>query len=416
MTVSLAVLRSRDFRLMLGARMLAMMALVAQDVIIGWQVYSITRDPFMLGLAGLVEALPAIACGLFAGHVVDNSRPHRIYILCLGALALNAFILLLTGGGLLSVVEGHTLLFLFVGVFFSGLARSFIMPASFAILPQLVPRTQFPAASAWFSSGFQMAVIAGPAVAGLIYGGYGVTAAWIMPCTIFSAALVLVFAMSKKTRDYKSSQKREPTLQSIKAGWRFIWRDKTLLSVMIIDMFAVLFGGAVAMLPAYAQEVLHVGSEGLGALRAAPALGAIVTALFLALRPFKVVHASTLLKVVAGFGACMIGFGLSTDFTLSMLFLALSGAFDSVSMVIRSTIMQLLTPDTMRGRVAALNGMFIISSNEIGAFESGTAAKLMGLVPSVVFGGACTLLVVATTTLFFPQLRRTKIDANKVPL
>jgi MFS family permease len=416
MSVSLTVLRSRDFRLMLGARMLAMMALVAQDVIIGWQVYSITHDPFMLGLAGLVEALPALACGFFSGHVVDKSRPHRIYMLCLGALALNAFVLLLTGGGLISIAEGHTLIFLFGGVFFSGLARSFIMPASFAILPQLVPRAQFPAASAWFSSGFQMAVITGPAIAGLIYGGYGVTAAWLIPCSVFSGALVLVFAMSKKTKCYKSEQIRERAMQSIKAGWRFVWHNKTLLSVMVLDMFAVLFGGAVAMLPAYAHEVLHVGSEGLGALRAAPALGAIVTALYLALKPFKIVHASTMLTVVAGFGVCMIGFGLSTNFTLSMVFLAASGAFDSVSMVIRATLMQLLTPDAMRGRVAALNSMFIISSNEIGAFESGTAAKLMGLVPSIVFGGICTVAIAAGTALLSPQLRRTKIDANKVPL
>jgi hypothetical protein len=207
-------------------------------------------------------------------------------------------------------------------------------------------------------------------------------------------------------------EKRENAIKSIQAGWKFIWTHKVLLNMMALDMFAVLFGGAVAMLPAYANEVLHVGSEGLGALRAAPALGAVGMTLLLALRPMKHVSAARLLWVVAGFGVCMIGFGISRNFWLSMSFLALSGVFDSISMTIRATLMQLLTPDNMRGRVSSISSMFIISSNEIGAFESGTAAQLLGLVPSVVLGGLATLVVAGTIAYRSPALRRTVVDVN----
>jgi len=209
-----------------------------------------------------------------------------------------------------------------------------------------------------------------------------------------------------------SKEKREAAWISIKAGWTFILKTPVLLSLMALDMFAVLFGGAVAMLPAYADQVLHVGSEGLGALRAAPALGAVTTALILAVKPMKQITAMRMFWAVAGFGVCMIGFGLSHIFWLSMMFLAISGIFDSISMLIRGTLMQLLTPDTMRGRVSAINSMFIISSNEIGSFESGTAAKLLGLVPSVVFGGCMTLVVVLTTALSSSKLRKTVVDTQ----
>ncbi len=408
--LSLSVLRIRDFRLLLFTRMFVMMALQSQAVIVGWQVYSLTKDPFLLGLTGLTEALPAIACAFFAGHIVDIGQPRRIYTLCIATLALNTLALLLVAGHMPSLAKDTLLIFIFTGIFISGLARSFIMPSGFSLLSRIVVRTEIPAAMAWLSSGFQIAAIGGPAVAGLIYGGYGAGGAWMLPAFLMSAALLTVSFL--RTTHIRNAEKREPTLQSIKAGWRFILKTPVLLSVMALDMFAVLFGGAVAMLPAYADQVLHVGSEGLGALRAAPALGAVVTALMLALRPMKQVSALRLLWVVAGFGLCMIGFGLSTLFWLSMLFLIASGAFDSVSMLIRGTLMQLLTPDDMRGRISAINSMFIISSNEIGAFESGSAARLLGLVPSVVLGGIATLLVVATTALISPRLRKTVVSAQ----
>lgn len=392
--------------------MFGMMALHAQAVIVGWQVYSITHDPFMLGLTGLAEAVPAIMCAFFSGYIVDISRPHRVFVWCIAAMALNCFGLLLIAGGIIVVPISILLPYIFTGIFISGIARSFVSPSAFTLLPRIVPRNEIAAATAWLNSGFQFAMISGPVLAGVIYGGYGVQAAWLIPVILMSLAVLTLLGMTYPTRQHKGGEMREPAAQSIKAGWKFIIKNKVLLSVMTLDMFAVLFGGAVALLPAFADKILYVGSEGLGALRAAPALGAIFTALALALWPMKTIRSTTLLWAVAGFGVCMIGFGLSKIFWVSMVFLAFSGAFDSVSMVIRATLMQLLTPENMRGRVSSVESMFIISSNEIGAFESGTAARLMGLVPSVVFGGVGTLLVVVLMAKFAPQMRRLAIDAN----
>jgi MFS family permease len=328
-----------------------------------------------------------------------------------GALTLNIFSLLLVAGHMQFLPVHSLLVFIFCGVFISGLARSFIMPSAFSLLSRIVSREEIPAATAWISSGTQTAAVTGPAVAGLVYGGYGAGGAWMLPALLISLALLTVSSM--RTNHVRNPEKREPFMRSIRAGWQFMMKTPVLLSVMALDMFAVLFGGAVAMLPAYADQVLHVGSEGLGALRAAPALGAVVTALVLALAPMKRITALRLLWVVAGFGCCMIGFGLSTVFWLSMLFLVASGVFDSVSMLIRSTLMQWLTPDNMRGRVSAINSMFIISSNEIGAFESGTAARFFGLVPSVVLGGIATLAVVAVTAGISPKLRKAVVQAQE---
>ena len=412
MSLSISILKLPNFRLLILTRILTTFALQAQAVIVGWQIYSITKDPFLLGLTGLVEAVPALTCALFAGHIVDKSSPYKIFWLCVGFLTLNTFFLLLVGGGTIPMDTDHLLIAIFVGVFFSGLARSFYMPASFALLPVIVLRKEIPAAASWLTSGFQTAAIAGPAIAGLIYGGYGPHGAWFMPFIILSMAL-LTISLMKAPSIIREESKKELAVKSIKAGWAFIIKNPTILSVMTLDMFAVLFGGAVAMLPAIAEQILHVGPEGLGALRAAPALGAVFTALVFALRPMKIYSAKRLLFVVAGFGVCMIGFGLSTSFWLSMLFLALSGAFDSVSMITRGTIMQLLTPDHMRGRVSSVNSMFIISSNEIGAFESGLAAKWLGLTPSIVFGGIATLFVVAATASLSPSFRKMVIKTDE---
>lgn len=409
---SSSVLHIRDFRLLLYVRVLSFMALQAQDVIIGWQVYSLTHSLFMLGLVGLTEALPALVGAFFAGHAVDVGRPYRIYFACICTLALNGIALWLVAGGVLPAASSVILPCLFLGIFISGLARSFISPSSYSLIPQVLARHLIPKASAWLGSGHQLASVLGPAIAGLIYGLYGVTVAWLIPTMLMITALLMLFPISPEVRTYRSNAAREATLKSIYAGWRFVRERPALLSVMALDMFAVLFGGAVAMLPAYADQVLHIGSEGLGILRASPALGAVCSALFLTARPMQNVYGSTLLWVVAGFGCCIIVFGLSTSFTLSLIALACSGMFDSVSVVIRTTLVQLLTTDEMRGRVSALNSMFIISSNEIGAFESGTAAKLMGLVPSVVFGGVMSLIVVAATAVLCPQLRKMRVNAD----
>lgn len=412
MALSYDVLKNGDFRRLLITRVSGIFALQAQAVIVGWQIYTLTHDPLMLGLVGLAEAVPAILLALFAGHIVDKSRPHFIFRNCLAVLCLISFLLLLLAGGGLRMATPHIVVALFAGIFLSGLTRSFIMPSSFTLLSRLVPRQDIPAASAWLSSGFQLAAISGPAVAGLVYARFGTQAAWLIPVTFLLLSVIAISGISPKHRAFKNADNREPALKSIAAGWRFVLSNRVLLPIMALDMFAVLFGGAVAVLPVFADQVLGTGSAGLGLLRASPALGSIITALYFALKPMKTLHARTLLLVITGFGVSMILFGLSTQFYTAAFFLALSGAFDSVSMVMRSTLMQLLISDAMRGRVSALNGMFIISSNEIGAFESGLAASVLGLVPSILFGGGMTLLVVAITIGFCRELRRLTIHTD----
>lgn len=410
--MSFAVLGIRDFRLLLLTRFCIGMALQAQSIIVGWQVYSLTHDPFLLGLTGLTEAIPAICCAFVSGHIVDTNHPRWIYLGCLVALVINTSVLFLMAGGILTESGTHQIPWIFGGVFISGVARSFIMPASFSILPRIVSRKDFAAASAWMSSAIQIAMISGPAIAGILYGGYGPRIAWMMPMFMVSMALIMMLIL--RTPPIERGQAKNLTmLESIREGWAFILSKPVLLSVMSLDMFAVLFGGAVAMLPAYADKVLHVGSEGLGLLRASPAIGAVTMALILAVRPMQVISAKRLMFAVAGFGGCMIGFGLSKIFLLSVFFLALSGVFDSISVVVRGTLMQILTPDHVRGRVSSVNSMFIISSNEIGSFESGTAARFLGLVPSVVFGGLASLAVVATIAWLSPQFRKTVVETKE---
>ncbi len=406
--MKLSVLKIRDFRTSMLTRMFVMMSWIAQDVIIGWQIYSITKDPFMLGLVGLVEAVPALVCALFAGHIVDISRPYRVLLICIGVMVLNSYNLMWIAGGHAGAT--NIVPWLFFGVFVSGVARSFIMPASFTMLPQIVPKAQIPSASAFMTGSIQIATVAAPAIAGLVYGGYGASIAWYIPNILITMAFLLyLFGMSERPRNWRSSEKREAAAKSIKAGWKFIFTNNVMLAIMALDMFAVIFGGALAMLPAYADQVLHVGSEGLGILRAAPAVGAIGIALFLAVKPFKTIKAKWLLWVITGFGICTIGIGLSNIFWVSLLFFILSGAFDSVSMVIRSTLMQWLTPDNMRGRVSSVNSMFIISSNQIGAFWQGSLAKMVGLVPSIIIGGIGSLVVVGATIVLSPKLKKLEV-------
>lgn len=406
-----AVLRLPNFRLLAATRLCAVLALQAQAVIVGWQLFTLTRDPFMLGLIGLTEAVPALCAALFAGHFVDTRNPYLIYVGALLLLFLNTLALLFTAGGIWDVAHHILIPFIFAGVFMSGLARSCVMPASFKLLSRTVARHEIPQASATLSSAFQIGAVTGPAVAGLVYGAFGVTAAWMMPVTLMTLSCIAALRINVP-HSAPEGQAREKIIASIKAGWTFILGNRVLLSVMALDMFAVLFGGAVAMLPAFADMILHTGSEGLGILRAAPAIGSGAMALFLALRPMHEITGRRLLLCVAGFGVCMLGFGFSSVFWLSCVFLALSGAFDSVSMVIRGTLMQWLTPDAMRGRVSSVNSMFIISSNEIGAFESGLTARLMGLAPSVVFGGAMSIMISGLMGWFQPELRRLRVQAD----
>jgi MFS family permease len=405
-----SILRLRNFRLLMLTGMFNSLAWQSQAVIVGWQVYSLTHSVFMLGLTGLAEALPAFIAAFFAGHFVDTGHPRRIYTGCLLVQAINTFCLLIVAGGFAGWSDHNILLFIFCGVFISGFARTFTGPAGFALLPAIVARADFPAAYAWSRVSRQAASLIGPTVAGLLYGGYGAKGAWLMLAMFIGAAALC--SSSLDVSHERKTEKREAAWASIKAGWEFILKAPVLLPVMALDMFAVLFGGAWAIMPAYADQVLHVGAQGLGVLRAAPGIGGIFAALILAARPMKQFTAVRMMWAIAGFGLCIIGFGLSHVFWLSVVFLLASGVADNISLVISGTLIQLLTPDNMRGRISAINSMFFTSTNEIGAFESGTAAQLMGLVPSVVFGGCVTVLVVMVTAMISPKLRKTSVSVE----
>lgn len=409
LTKSSPILANPDFRSLQLVRILVFVALLAQSVIIGWQIYQLTHDAFLLGLMGLAEAVPAIGCSFISGHFVDTHFPSRILRSAVFLLFINSAVLLFAMGHSL-VSADLRLTALYFAIFMSGVGRAFVSPAINTLIPQLIPRDQMSAASAWSSSAYQVASILGPALGGLVYGFAGPLWAFVLPVFFLLMAYLGSFRLSARAQGIRSQVEREPFLQSVRSGIAFTFRHKTLLSTMTLDMFSVLFGGAVAVLPIFADQVLHVGSSGLGLLRAAPATGSAVMLLVLAFRPMKVISGKTLLWVVAGFGASTVAFALSGNLPLALLFLALSGAFDGVSMVIRGTILQWLTPDHMRGRVSALNSVFITSSNELGAFESGLAATAMGLIPSVLFGGTMTLLIVAITAWRVPDLRKMRLQ------
>jgi len=397
------VLKIADFRKFLFGRFFVTISIQMTAVIVGWQIYELTKDPMALGMLGLAEAVSFFAVAMFAGHVADIVDRKKI-------LVVTNFLLLLGGAALLflSLNQSHLLkakgvLPIYGVMFFLGAVRGFIYPANIAIAAQIVPRSMYPRSSAWTSLVWQVAAVSGPAVGGLVYGFFGVSNAYLV--AIASALISFTAFLNIKSYPVQARRIDESISRSLSTGVRFVFKNQMILSAMALDMFSVLFGGAVAVLPMFA-DVLQVGPKGLGFLRAAPAVGAMVMSLWLAHHPPVKQAGRKLLLVIAGFGLCMIVFALSKNFYLSLLALALSGLFDNVSVVIRSTIVQLFTPDHMRGRVASVNSVFIGSSNEIGAFESGLAAKLMGLAPSVVFGGAMTLLVVAVTSMVAKKLRK----------
>lgn len=375
----------------------------AQIVVVSWQVYELTNDPLSLGLIGLAEALPFIALALFAGHLADRMERRRIVIAGTAALAASALALLaltLTP----NAVHAGRVWPVYLIVASSALARSFMRPAMYALSADVVPRDLFPSAVAWRTSSFHVAAVAGPAAGGLLYGFSGATLAYSVVVAVMTLSLFAVAGVTHRALPANATLELQ-VMQSVRGGLSFVWNEPVLLPALTLDLFAVLFGGAVALLPAFAK-LLGAGPEGLGLLRAAPAIGSIATGLWLAHRAPLRRAGATMLGCVAAFGVCMIAFALSRSFWLSFGLLVASGVVDNVSVVVRSTLVQTRTPDHLLGRVAAINQIFIGSSNEIGAFESGLAARLLGLVPSVVFGGAMTLLVVALVAWRWPALRR----------
>lgn len=400
---SYASLRHPSFRWLIISLMTMTVATQLRGVVVAWQVYAITHDPLSLGLIGLAEALPFIAVALFAGHVADRMDRRRIVVGSLTlTLACASALLLLTLRG--AHHPPHSAWPFYAVIFVSGVARSFLMPARTALAAELVPRELYANASAWRTSSFQFAAVTGPALGGVLYAVVGPAGAYSVDVCLMLAALLamrLVLAPPVTRAPLHHS-----IMHGLAEGVAFLRRQPVLLGAMSLDLFSVLFGGAVALLPIFASDVLLVGPEGLGALRAAPAAGAVVMSLWLAHRPPMQRAGRSLLLSVAIFGMAMIGFALSRNFALSLGLLALSGMVDTVSVVVRSTLLQVFTPDALLGRVSAVNAVFIGSSNEIGAFESGLLARLLGTIPSVLVGGTMTLATVALTAWKAPALRR----------
>lgn len=402
-----AAIRNGNFRYFLGYRFFMTTATLMQSVIVSWHMYFLTKNVLWLGLIGLVEVLPQISISLFAGHYVDLWNRKKIVMSTTLLLLLGSAILTLYSIESFHSYERLGIWPIFITIFLTGLSRGILMPANTALLGQMVDKKNYANAATWNSATWQVAAVTGPAIGGLIYGFSSITAAYSSVFVIYLVSLVIMSRVEiEHILRITVNGEEEDMFSRIREGIRFVMKSPELVGAFSLDMFAVLFGGAVAMLPVFASDVLHVGPEGLGFLRACPAIGAIIMSGYLMVNPPMKNSGRTLLLTVAAFGVCMIGFAFSHVFWLSAILLLLSGLFDNVSVVIRGTILQLYTPEHMRGRVASVNSIFIGSSNELGAFESGIAAKLMGLVPSVAFGGIMTLIVVVTTARINPVLRK----------
>lgn len=392
---------------LLTYRIFMVLAYQTMTVAASWHIYQITRDPLSLGLIGLAEVIPYFASALFAGYCIDHYSRRWFGVLAAFMLCVVGFTLAAISAG---YIVGNTVYWIYASIAFTGLARAFIAPSYSALMAIIVPRESYAKAAGIGSSIFQIGLIAGPAIGGLLVGFASTMAAYVFSAVMCIGAMLALLSLRLKE---PPSTETAPVFASIGQGLKFVWNNQILFGAQMLDMFAVLLGGAVAMLPAFIQDIYQLGPESLGLLRAAPAIGALCVGLYLARYPINKHAGRVLLWAVAGFGVCIICFGLTKNYWLAGLFLALSGAFDGVSVVLRTTIMQLATPDGMRGRVSAINGIFIGSSNELGAFESGVAARLMGLVPSVVFGGLMTLGVVATTAKFNPTLKQLELNQLK---
>lgn len=400
-----------EFRYFLSIRFGVIFALNMQSTIIYYWVYHITNDKLSLGLVGLAEVIPAVCFSLFAGHIVDLNEKRKMLLLCLSGyvvLGLGLAALSLKQMEVLTIdTRLHVIYFL---VFLGGMIRAFYGPSGFAMSGLVVPRELYPNATSWSSMAWQMGAVCGPLVAGFLIAGIGITAGMF---AVLIVELLLLFPLLKIGVKPVIKKEKEPVLKSLTEGVRFVWNTPALLGAQCLDMFSVLFGGAVALLPVFQKEILMVDETGFGILRAAPGMGALCTMALLAFIPLKTNPGRKLFLCVTGFALSIIVFGLSKNFMLSFFALLFSGMFDAVSVVIRGTILQLMTPDHMRGRVSSVNTIFISSSNELGDFESGVMAHWLGAVRAVVTGGCITLGVIGITFFSAPQLRNFSFSPNR---
>ncbi len=400
-----------NFRKLLTARFLFTFAVQMQAVVLGWRIYDLLKDPLYLGFIGLAEAVPALGLALYAGYLIDRSRPLVVYRRVMYVSFLSGVVVLAEHIFALDFSLGVQVGLLYSAAFLTGLARSFSQPAIFATVPRLVERSQLMQATAQSSSAMQIARIAGPAFGGIIFGFLGAIVSSSIVCLLLLAGIFAMFSIDKDIPPPESKDKHASIKDEFLSGIRFVFKNPILFPALSLDMISVLFGGVTALLPIFASEILFVGPKGLGLLRAAPAVGATIIALYLS-KHTNMRTGKWLLSAVTGFGFCILVFGISQNFYLSLVALVFSGGFDSISMVIRSAAVQLSSPDHMRGKISAVNSIFIGSSNEIGELESGIAAKILGTVPAVYFGGVMCLMTVGLVSYFSPTLRN--MDLKKL--
>lgn len=406
-----ASLRIPEFRYFVMNSFLITATLLIQEVVLGYELYKMTHDPLMLGLVGLAEAIPFIALSLFGGHLADRRDKKRILQWSLLVILLGSVILYLVFQPSIAVGLSQTarLVTIYGVLMLIGTAKGFYSPASSSLKPFLVPRELYTNSATWSSSFWQAGAIVGPGLAGFLYSWVGFDNSLIVVIGLLAVCFLLISLIDRKPVPVSDA----PVLslrESLGEGFRFVFQTRIVLYAISLDLFSVLFGGVVAILPIFAEDILKVGAEGLGFMRAAPSIGALLTMAYMTKHPPTHNAWRNMLLAVAGFGVSTIVFSVSTNFYLSLLMLGLTGAFDSVSVIIRQTILQIFPPDYIRGRVAAVNGMFISSSNEIGAFESGLLAKLLGTVPSVALGGVVTLFVVGYIYTRSKELFAVRLD------
>lgn len=399
-------LKQKEFRTLLTGRFLFIMGLRMMSTLVGWWIYNLTNAPLAIGLVGLSEFLPAFSMALYAGHTIDISEKRKLILRGVALYLLAACILLTLSTKLTAhhLTNHWIAICIYATIFCTGIVRSFVGPTFNVILAAIVPKTNLQNATTWNQGTWLTASVCGHAAGGFLIAGMGNTGTLICIACLIALAFLALFQLKPKPPLTERGEKK--TWDSVKDGLRFVLSTKEILGALSLDLFAVLFGGAVALVPVFARDILKIGPQGFGFLNAASDIGSICIVIVLTLFPMKKQQGKKLLFAVAGFGICIITFALSKVFWLSFFALLTGGMMDGVSVVVRGTIMQLKTPDNMRGRVMSVNSMFINSSNELGQFESGVTAKMMGVVPSVIFGGCMTLLVVLVTSLKAPALRK----------